>query len=192
VSKTIEETLAGQMDYPNFPVTLRDLAATMRFRDLAELEVVHLSDGAVRVFGVSGNHPNGVFAYRVEYQGHTLVYATDTEHYAVPDPKMLQVAQDADVFIYDAQYTPEEYAGEGGRRPRVGWGHSTMMEGAALSALANVGTLVLYHHDPSQDDAAVRDKERRAREHFPRTLAAVEGLRLDVTRGRLGPEAARR
>jgi phosphoribosyl 1,2-cyclic phosphodiesterase len=192
VSKTIEETLAGQMDYPNFPVTLRDLAATMRFRDLAELEVVHLSDGAVRVFGVSGNHPNGVFAYRVEYQGHTLVYATDTEHYAVPDPKMLQVAQDADVFIYDAQYTPEEYAGEGGRRPRVGWGHSTMMEGAALSALANVGTLVLYHHDPSQDDAAVRDKERRARERFPRTLAAVEGLRLDVTRGRLGPEAARR
>jgi phosphoribosyl 1,2-cyclic phosphodiesterase len=183
VSRTIEETLAGQMDFPNFPVTLREMGSEMDFHDLHENEEVFLGNGKVKIWGVAGNHPNGVFAYRVEYDGHALVYATDTEHYAVHDPKILGLARGADVFIYDSQYTPEEYAGEGGRRPKVGWGHSTMTEGAEISRLAGVGTYALYHHDPGQDDAAVRDKERRARALFPSSLAAYEGLELDVREG---------
>jgi len=39
---------------------------------------------------------------------------------------------------------------------------------------------VLYHHDPGQADAAVREKERRAKELFPNVQAAYEGLSLDV------------
>lgn len=182
VSRTLEETLAGQMNYPNFPVTLRDMGSTMVFRDLHEGEEVLLADGKVKIWGVAGNHPNGVFAYRVEYNGRALVYATDTEHYAVHDPKIVALAKNADVFIYDSQYTPEEYAGEGGRRPKVGWGHSTMIEGAEIAKIAEVGTFVLFHHDPSQSDAAVREKERRAREVFPRSIAAYEGLEIDLER----------
>jgi phosphoribosyl 1,2-cyclic phosphodiesterase len=180
VSRTLEETLAGQMDFPNFPVTLREMGSTMSFRDLHENEEVLLADGRVRIYGVSGNHPNGVFAYRVEHAGRTLVYATDTEHYAVHDPNIVQLARNSDVFIYDSQYTPEEYSGEGGRRPKVGWGHSTMIEGAQISKLANVGRYVLFHHDPTQSDQAVRDKERRARAVYPDSVAACEGLEIDL------------
>ena len=184
VTRTLEETLAGQMNFPNFPVTIREMGSTMSFHDLHEGEEVLLADGKVKIFGVAGNHPNGVFAYRVEYQGHSLVYATDTEHYAVHDPKIVALAKNADVFIYDSQYTPEEYSGEGGRRPKVGWGHSTMIEGAEIASFAGVGQYVLFHHDPSQNDAAVRDKERRARSVFPNSIAAHEGLEIDVTRAR--------
>ena len=30
----------------------------------------------------------GVYAYRVDYQGHSVMYATDTEHYSIVDPKL--------------------------------------------------------------------------------------------------------
>ncbi|MFO0561920.1 MAG: MBL fold metallo-hydrolase [Polyangiales bacterium] len=181
VTATLEETLAGQMNYPNFPVRLSEMGSKMHFRDLHEREEVLLGAlGDVKIFGVPGNHPNGVFAYRIEYNGRSLVYATDTEHYAVPDPNILSVARGADVFIYDSQYTPEEYSGEGGRMPKVGWGHSTMIEGANLAKLAGVKRYVLFHHDPNQNDDDVADKERRAREIFPGSIAAREGLVIDL------------
>src|SRR5208283_728045 len=44
VSRTLEETLAGQMDHPNFPVHLKTMAAKMVFRDLAEGETVEIDD----------------------------------------------------------------------------------------------------------------------------------------------------
>ena len=180
VTRTLEETLAGQMNFPNFPVTIHEMGSKMNFRDLHEHEEVLLSQGKVRIFGVAGNHPNGVFAYRVEYNGRSLVYATDTEHYAVHDPKIMSLAKNADLFIYDSQYTPEEYSGEGGRRAKVGWGHSTMIEGAEIAKLSEVGQYALYHHDPTQTDAAVREKERRARAVFPNSIAAREGLEIDL------------
>ena len=79
VSRTLEETLAGQMDHPNFPVHLTAMGAKMNFRDLREGEAVDIDDGAggsVRVTTASGNHPQGVFAFRVEHGGKAIVYAT--------------------------------------------------------------------------------------------------------------------
>ena len=61
------------------------------------------------------------------------MYATDTEHYAIVDPKLLKLATGCDLLIYDAKYTPEEYAGEGGGVPKIGWGHSTYVQAAELA-----------------------------------------------------------
>jgi phosphoribosyl 1,2-cyclic phosphodiesterase len=178
VSRTLEETLAGQMDHPNFPVHLSAMAAKMIFRDLREGEAVDVDDGEggkVRVTNASGNHPQGVYAFRVEHRGKCLVYATDTEHYEGRiDEKLLKLAHKADVFVYDSQYTPEEYGA------KKGWGHSTFEEGARLAKAAGAKRYVLFHHDPGQSDAAVADKEKRAAVLFPDVVAAYEGLVLDV------------
>ena len=179
VTQTLEETLAGQMNFPTFPVHLTDMGARMMFRDLAEGEEVHVGEGVV-VTSARLNHPGGVLAYRIEHAGRTIVYATDNEHGAAPDPKLLALAKGADLLVYDAQYTPEEYTGETGRGSKVGWGHSTMMEGARIAKLAGVKELVLFHHDPSQDDDAVDRKEARARESFAATRSAREGLSIDI------------
>lgn len=184
VSRTLEETLAGQMDYPSFPVQLGQLGSKMAFEDLHEGQVLELDAGGGKTLRVTtgrGNHPNGVWAYRLEYDGKIAIYATDTEHYSVIDPKLVALSKDADVLIYDSQYTPEEYAGTAGSGgSKVGWGHSTIEEAAKLAKAANVKKLVLFHHDPLQNDAAVREKERRTREWFPNSVAAHEGLTLDV------------
>jgi phosphoribosyl 1,2-cyclic phosphodiesterase len=185
VSRTLGETLAGQMDHPNFPVSLTVMAARMTFRDLNEGEVVEVDDGEggrVAITNARGNHPQGVYAYRLEHAGKVFVYATDTEHYeGRMDEALLNLARGADVFVYDAQYTPEEYAGTAGTGgPKKGWGHSTFEEGARIAKAAGAQKLVLFHHDPVQSDSAVRDKERRARELFPNAIAAHEGLSIDV------------
>jgi phosphoribosyl 1,2-cyclic phosphodiesterase len=179
VTQTLEETLAGQMNFPTFPVTLNDMGAQMTFRDLAEGEEVRVGDDVV-VTSAQLKHPGGVLAYRLEHQGRSIVYATDNEHGAEPDPKLLALAKNADVLIYDAQYTPEEYAGANGAGSKVGWGHSTMMEGARVAEIAGVRKLILFHHDPNQDDAAVDQKTERARAAFGATEAAYEGLTVDV------------
>ncbi len=120
-----------------------------------------------------GNHPNGVWVYRIDHRGKSVVYATDTEHYSVVDPKLVGISQGADVLIYDSQYTPEEYA------TKLGWGHSTFEEGVKIARSAQAKNLVLYHHDPNQSDAAVREKERRAKEIFETSIAAYEGLVIE-------------
>ncbi len=183
VSKTLEETLAGQMDYPSFPVHLSQMGAAMQFRDLREGQEVTLPDGEghdITVRTTRGNHPNGVWIYRIDHQGKSVVYATDTEHYAIVDPKLLAISKNADILIYDSQYTPEEYSGVGASGPKSGWGHSTFEEGVKIAKGAGVKKLVLFHHDPGQSDAMVRDKERRAKEQFANSVAAHEGLVIDL------------
>jgi phosphoribosyl 1,2-cyclic phosphodiesterase len=184
VSRTLEETLAGQMDHPSFPVHLQEMGAKMTFNDLVEGQVLEIDagdGGKAKVTAGRGNHPNGVWAYRIEHGGHAVVYATDTEHYAIIDPKLAKLSKGVDVLIYDAQYTPEEYAGTAGTGgPKVGWGHSTFEAAAGLAKAAGAKRLILFHHDPMQNDAAVRDKEKRAKVIFPNTQAAFEGLTIEL------------
>ena len=75
-------------------------------------------------------------------------------------------------------YTPEEYCGKKDGVPRKGWGHSTFEVGAALAKQAGVGELLLFHHDPDQNDADVAEKVARTKAHFASSRAAYEGLEV--------------
>ncbi len=170
---SVSDALAHQMTAPVFPVRLDELGAQIRMREVRSGQTFEVGDALVKA--VKLNHPGGVMAYRIEHEGRSLVYATDTEHYACVDPALRSLAQGADVLIYDSQYTPEEYRGDAGRS-RVGWGHSTYVAGAEVARAAGVGQYVLFHHDPTRNDAGVADIERRARELYPSSIAAREGL----------------
>jgi phosphoribosyl 1,2-cyclic phosphodiesterase len=180
VTGTLEETLAGQMNFPNFPVRLDQMGSKMSFHTIDDHQVHSFGEGQVLVRAARLNHPQGVLAYRIEHRDRSMVYATDTEHYTIIDQKLAELARDADLLIYDAQYTSEEYSGEAGGVPKIGWGHSTMEEGVKVAKAAGVKRLILFHHDPDQDDQAVRSKEDRARQLFPNTDAAREGMTIDL------------
>ncbi len=180
---SLKETLSHQMRAPVFPVRIDELSAEVVTREVRSADVFHV--GAARVTSARLNHPGGVHAYRVDHGDASVVYATDTEHYACVDPTLVALARGADVLIYDAQYTPEEY--EGSRGPsKVGWGHSTFAAAAAAASAAGVKQLVLFHHDPRRTDAQVLEIEAKARALFGATTAAREGMRL-VLPSRSGP-----
>lgn len=180
----LREALDAQMQPPCFPVRLSDMSAALEF---CEIDALRLGDVTVRAAKL--NHPGGVLGYRIEHAGTSVVYATDTEHYSCPDPHLVALAKDADVLIYDAMYTEAEYAGRVGPS-KVGWGHSTWEAGVAVADAANVGRLVLFHHDPQRSDDAIDALEREAATRRPGTVAAREGAELVLRAGGEGRRAA--
>jgi phosphoribosyl 1,2-cyclic phosphodiesterase len=174
----VRDALVRQMSAPVFPVRFDDVRAELTTRALRVGETLRIGEATVRAAKL--NHPGGVYAYRIEHEGRKIVYATDTEHYACVDPELRRLADGADVLIYDAQYTPEEYAS------KVGWGHSTYAAGVEVARAAGVGRLVLFHHDPRHTDADVFAIEAAAAARLAGTVAAREGMVLDLD----GAEAA--
>ncbi len=174
---SLGDVLSHQMTAPVFPVRYGELGARIELCEVRQGDAFDVGEARVRVAKL--NHPGGVYAYRIDHGGKSVVYATDTEHYACIDPSLRALCEGADVLIYDAQYTPEEYRGDGGRS-KVGWGHSTYVAGTEVARAAGVGELVLFHHDPQRSDAGVADVEARARQLFARSTAAREGLVIDL------------
>ena len=103
-----------------------------------------------------------------------MVYASDTEGVEGGDTSLIKFARDSDLLIHDAQYTQEEYV----QAPKQGWGHSTPEMAALVAQKANVGQLVLFHHDPRHDDDMLDQMEVDAKKLFPNTSMAREGLTI--------------
>lgn len=176
---SLRESIARQMMPPHFPVRLEDMRADLAFAEIEPGRSARLAGGEVTLRASRLNHPGGVLGWRIEHAGRSVVYATDTEHYACPDPHLVALARGADVLIYDAMYTEDEYAGRIGPS-KVGWGHSTWEAGVAVADAAGVGQLVLFHHDPTRDDDAVRALEREAAARRAGTIAAREGMAIEL------------
>ena len=155
---------------PFFPVDFADVAGRVSVRELAPADRFTIGDITITLARL--NHPDPVYGFRLEHGGHAIVYATDTEHFACVDPTLKRLAAGADILIYDAQYTPDEYPS------KVGWGHSTWQAGAELARAAGVPQLVLFHHDPNRSDAQLAAIEAEAHAHLPGTIAAREGMVL--------------
>ena len=183
VFERLENTLKGQMEYQYFPIELESMGSEIHFHEIQETP---LRLGKNIIMPKHLNHPNGVMSFRVENETRdkVVVYATDTEHYpdGELDTNVLKIADHADIFIYDAMYTPDEYFGDqqAGKSSKAGWGHSTWTEGTRLAEAAHVKQLVLFHHDPIHDDVFLRDMEQQAQEYFPNTILAIEGLELTL------------
>lgn len=168
----IEDLMMGILNDPLNPLNSDTLNADVTFEDFAIGDViVPRPDITVRTAHL--NHPNGAAGYRVEFDGRAVCYLTDHEHTENgPDDSLIALTKSADLVIYDATYTDEEYSNH------VGWGHSTWNEGARLCELADAGTFVVFHHDPDHDDKFMDRIAREVAEARPDSIVAREGMVL--------------
>ena len=173
LSKPLDKVLRGQMDPEYFPVALGDMAANIIVQDVRE-EVIDL--GVFQVRHTFMNHPGVTLGYRIEVGGAAIAYATDTEVFTRllqhtledknqaegmgrrMDDDLANLVKGADLYIGDAQYTPEEYKG------KVGWGHSSCEDAVRLAVYAGAKRFALFSHDPMQDDDAVDIKVQQCRD----------------------------
>ena len=169
---TVESAIRAFMSAPLFPVPVEVFRATVTFEDFNAGESLDVRP-AITVKTAPLNHPNGATGYRVEYDGKSICYVTDTQHVpGRPDQNVLDLIADADVVIYDAMFTDEEF-------PRYAdWGHSTWQECLRLCRQAGVKTPVIFHHLPGRDDAALDDIATAAEREFPGAVVAREGMTL--------------
>lgn len=158
--KSLETIIRGQMVKPYFPVSVDAFRARMQYADVEGGQTVRIGNARVRTFEL--NHPGGCLAYRVDYRGRSFVFATDSEFGSDRDAPFADFARDVDVLVYDGMYTEDEYVGRVGA-PKKGWGHSTWNDAIRAADAAGAKHLVIYHHEPTRDDAGMLQLEREAR-----------------------------
>ena len=167
--RPLQETLEGQMAKPYFPIDFGQVAAKRDFQQIETGAAIKVGGLTVRPFPL--NHPQGASGYRIECNGVVIVYATDFEHgVGESDAILYEYAQNANILICDAQYTPAEY------ETHRGWGHSTWQNAVLLARESRAEHLMLFHHDPSHDDQTMMQISQNARMQFENTTGAWEGF----------------
>jgi phosphoribosyl 1,2-cyclic phosphodiesterase len=174
---SMKQHFCDRVMHSNSPVPLQGMEAELKFYELICGDTFQVDDITIETGPL--NHPNGAMGYRVTWQGHTVFYCTDTEHLPDrPDENVLHLAREADILIYDAMYTDEEYNNP--KSPKVGWGHSTWQEGVKVAQAAGVKRLAIFHHEPNHSDDFLDQIETQVQEVSPGSFLAREGMIVQV------------
>ena len=158
----------------------------------ASIEFVTLQPG--RSYDIAGwsvtarlqNHSGDSYGFRFVRDGRVIVYSTDSEHRLdVPDEVegAATFFADADLVIFDAMYSLAEAVSV-----KEDWGHSSNVVAVELCQLANAKHLVLFHHEPANDDEHIAAiwRETLRYEEISRTgqalrvSAAYDGMEIEL------------
>jgi len=172
--RSLEGACRHLMSDPLFPVPPDVFQAKVSFIDFDENSTISLTP-EITVKTAPLDHPGRATGYRIEYGGKSIAVVTDTAHVPdAPNNNALKLMHDADIVIYDAMFTEEEF------KDRPDWGHSTWEEGIKLANMAGSKQLVLFHHDPSRTDEEMDKIVSEASKRRPGTIAALEGETLTL------------
>jgi phosphoribosyl 1,2-cyclic phosphodiesterase len=164
----LQQVIGGITRHEFFPMPLEAVPATFDYHQVEP--GVEFDVGAFHITPIALNHPFGSVGYRLDCDGSSWAYVSDTapfdrvlhkQHFlSGPEPlsdddktslgsmrdALVAKLQNVDTVVYDTHFLPEEYA----RFPH--YGHSTPDQALEICAEANVRRLVLYHHAPSHGD----------------------------------------
>ena len=187
----LSKVLSDQMESSYFPVPLKKLGATLAFKPLTEGN--YFIEGlAVKTLYL--NHPGNTLGYLITHRNKMIGYLTDNEFTSgsIKKPKsnhtsgvdynlkIIHAIHGADLVIFDAQYTPEEY------QNKKGWGHSHYKNVLTIALAAEIKKCVLFHHDPSHTDADLDKIGGHCLEIIKRKkknmdcIVAQEGLEIEL------------
>jgi phosphoribosyl 1,2-cyclic phosphodiesterase len=204
--RPLKEAFDVQMRYDFFPISTQQLGAEISYEAIAETA---LEIGGVKIRSQFTNHPIRSCGYRLTENGKTIVYTGDHEPYynmfeapegeeddeeddllfgdvadTVDDAnaRFVDFVRDADVFICDCQYKPEEYA-----KDKKNWGHSSWDYCLQWMKDSGAKQMILTHHDPMRSDDqvdAMQEEIRAAAADMgldPDTIQmAREGLEIEL------------
>jgi phosphoribosyl 1,2-cyclic phosphodiesterase len=180
----VEHAFRLQQAAPCFPVDFSQLAANIEFVRL-------VPDKPTLVSGLTVTphlqlHSGDSFGFRFEFEGKSVIYSTDSEHKLENRAEAEGFAdffRGADVVIFDAMYALAEAISV-----KADWGHSSNIVGVELCQMARAKHLVLFHHEPANNDAtlesllkeAKRFEELTRSEHALKVSASYDGLEIDL------------
>ncbi len=180
----LEHAFRRQQAQPSFPVDFSVMGARIEF---VVLEPGRMYDIAgYRVTAKQQLHGGDSYGYRLEREGKSVIYSTDSEH-KLENANEAQTFVDffhrADLVIFDAMYSLADTVSV-----KEDWGHSSNVVGVELCQLAKAKHLVLFHHEPAFDDATIervwretqRLEEITRGEHPVTVTAAYDGLEVTL------------
>jgi len=200
--KLIEEHVSAQMQAPYFPVGTETWLAETNY---LTPENDGFQYGPMKIDFSNVHHPGITYGYKIEVNNKTIVYASDNECMFIEKSikhrsnefneeehelykemiheehqSELNLIQDADILIHDAQYTPDDYD------KKRGWGHSCYIDTINTAIDANVKELYLFHHDPNYNDTTMEAILKHSNEIIKEKGASLichiakEGMVIDI------------
>ena len=180
----IEHAFRLQQSPPCFPVTFEQLGAKIEFVKLQPDKPYVINN--VTVVPHLQLHGGDSYGYRFEHEGKSVVYTTDSEHKLENRTEAEAFAnffKNADVVIFDAMYALAEAISV-----KADWGHSSNIVGVELCQMARAKHLVLFHHEPANNDATLEGLLKEARrfeeltrgDHALKVSAAYDGMEIDL------------
>jgi phosphoribosyl 1,2-cyclic phosphodiesterase len=142
--------LETQMAGAHFPVKWTQLPSTITCQQLPEDRVTSVGGAEVSIMPLI--HPDKAYGYRIAHGGRAVCYLTDTEVSKNPNrvaERYAEFVAGADVVIVDAMYGFLDY------HDHINFGHSTIFNFIDFFRDADIGELVIFHHDPMASDPAV-------------------------------------
>jgi ribonuclease BN (tRNA processing enzyme) len=141
--------------------------------------------GDLRIRTMRNHHPGDAYSFRFEKADKVFVYASDAAYPSGTDLRpYLNFFADADVLIYDSQFTQKE------SDEKEDWGHSSSLAGVEMAQEAKVKNLVLFHADPTYADSdlekILEDTRKFQQNQYPlaepvKVIIAQEGQTFDLT-----------
>src|SRR3954466_14616688 len=180
----LEHAFRLQQSPPCFPVEFSQLGADIEFVKLEPDKPYRVND--VTVTPHLQLHGGDSYGYRFEHAGKSAIYSTDSEHKLEnrrDAEAFAQFFRNADLVIFDAMYALAEAISV-----KADWGHSSNIVGVELCQMARARHLMLFHHEPANNDATLEGLLREARrfeeltrgEQPLRVSAAYDGLEVDL------------
>ena len=149
--ENLEEAFRRQHAAPSFPVDYSKLLASIEYVRLVPERTYLIAGFSVTV--TRQVHAGDSYGYRIERDGQSVIYTTDSEH-PLDDhaewERCIEFFRNADLVIFDAMYTLAAAA-----TIKREWGHSSNVVGVEMCQMAKAKHLVLFHHDPALDDDAL-------------------------------------
>lgn len=165
------ELFEVQMREEYFPVSLEALTAEISFEQPGNASGIFQG---VEVEVIPHSHPGGAYSRKIICEGKRVVVSTDIEHGENLDERLIEFSKGADVLVHEAQYTEEQL-----QRHR-GWGHSSYDQAIEVAKRAQVGKLILTHHDPNHDDDFLHEQEMYCKSRFSDCVLAREGMVISI------------
>ena len=182
--ENLKERLAYQQVNTHFPLGFHEFPATVQFSHFNEGESIKVK--GLEVITKFVRHPGGNYTLKFKDEhGKTFVFCSDAEFNLETLENIneyIDFFKDVDVLVFDTQYTFEESL------QKIDWGHTSASMATDIAMKANVKNLILFHHDPTYDDAkmdavtlqALKYKETLGPKHHLKIEAAYEGMELNI------------
>jgi len=169
-----EDTIKGLMQRPFFPVGKEVFTADMHYHDVGVRDTFQVGN-SIRVHTAPLNHPGGATGFRIEFNGKSFAYVTDTEHEpGKHDENVLGLIEACDLFVYDCSLTDQELP------EFTGYGHSTHEEGLRLQKAASAGRMMAVHHLPFRIDAQLDSFQEQISRCCPKSTIARDGDVVEI------------
>lgn len=176
VQPDLEENIRRLFKKPNFPVPFERLPSKIHFHQLKARQSTHIGDIEVQPFQL--DHPDPCYGYRLKSGGRVIAHCVDTEATRISREDLgadLPLYQNADLMVFDAQYTFLEAA------EKVDWGHASGPRGIDVALREGIKKVLFIHHDPAAQDYKIAAAEAQTREYYEACLKAARSLNQEVT-----------